>query len=88
MKDNSKFWSEIKTLVIFLASGAFVKVHKEFMEPSPDKFPSDHWTNSFHHWLHFFIGAGLQVLFCVWLVRIIWVLILEWIESKKKGNTL
>ena len=83
MEDNSKFWTEIKTLVMFLASGAFVTVHKEFMEPSREIFPLDHWTTQFHHWFHFGIGAVLQVLFFLWLLRIVWN-VLKWDRSNNR----
>ena len=81
MENNSKFWREIKALVIFLASGAFIKVHKEFMKPSQEMFDIHHWTSEFHHWCHFFIGAALQVIFVFWLLRIIWYVLLHPIYS-------
>ena len=64
---------EIKELVTFLASGVFAKLHKEFMNPSEVIFPANHWTNTVHHWFHFWIGLLLQIVLCLWLIRIIMV---------------
>ena len=61
---------ELKILVVFLASGTFVAVHKEFMAPSPDLFPYGHWTDLFHRYIHFGIGVFLQGLLYLWLWRI------------------
>ena len=71
MKDNNKIWNELKPLVIFLASGVFAKLHKEFMSPSPDFYPPDHFTNKVHHGLHFGIGTCIQVILCLWLLKIV-----------------
>ena len=70
-KENGKFSDEIKQLVIFLASGAFVKFHKEFLGPSPDIFPGNHLVNLIHHGLHAFISVGIQIILLLWLVRLI-----------------
>ena len=70
--EDSKFWRELKALVAFLASGAFAAVHKEFMVPSPDFFPIDHCVTKFHHWIHFVIGALLQLVFLALLIRMAW----------------
>ena len=82
MKDNSKFMREVKAVAFFLVGGLFAKLHKEFMDPSPDMFPIDHWTNKFHHWLHFGIGATIQILICLWLLRAI----VKWGPSLFTGN--
>lgn len=90
MGNNDKFkvGRELKALVAFLASGAFVAVHKEFMQP--DFFPDDHWTNHFHHVVHFGIGALLQLVFLVLLVRllvrIVWHVVVEPICLHVKGK--
>ena len=60
MEDNSKFWREIKTLVIFLASGAFVKVPRQFMKPPKELFEDDHLMVMIHPWGDSFIAAGCQ----------------------------
>lgn len=70
-KKDKKFWLEIKALLVFLASGVFVKLHKEFMEPSSDFYPTYHITNKAHHFLHFVIGVGIQVILCLWLLKIV-----------------
>ena len=69
--DNNNSWREIKIFVVFLASGAFAKVHKRFMAPSSDFF-ADHFANQIHHCLHFIIGVVLQFLILGWLVWIGW----------------
>lgn len=71
MEDNSKFWRELKALVVFLASGAFVAVHKEFMDPT-ELFPDSDLAIKVHNWGHYGIGLLLQILFMLWLLRIVW----------------
>ena len=71
MEDN-KFWHELKALVAFLANGAFVAVHKQFMVPSPEFSSIFPLANHIHHWGHFLIGVVLQGVFLVLLVRIAW----------------
>lgn len=70
-KKHEKFWLDIQALVVFLASSAFVKLHKEFMEPSSSFYPTYHITNKVHHFLHFVIGVGIQVILCLWLLKIL-----------------
>ena len=89
--DQFKVGRELKALVAFLASGAFVAVHKQFMVP--DFFPDDHWTNHFHHWVHFVIGVALQLLILaclVWIARHIWYMFKEQkpkdMSEKKDSN--
>ena len=72
MKDNNNFSRELKTLVAFLASGAFAAVHKEFMVPSPEFSSIFPLANQIHHWVHFGIGVFLQLLLILWLGRITW----------------
>lgn len=65
-------WRELKALVAFIASGAFVAVHKQFMQPVPDLFPYGHWTDIVHRYIHFGIGLFLQLLIVaclVWVAR-------------------
>ena len=86
MEDNSKFWREVKALVIFLASGAFVKVHRQFMKPPKELFEDNHWMVMIHHWGHSLIGLSLQVLFILWILRIVYNVLLKpcWLWSVKK----
>ena len=74
---DQKFIREIKVLSVFLVSGVFAKLHKEFMSPPKEIFSTDHWTNSVHHWFHFLhhlfhflIGLAIQILLLMWLLRI------------------
>ena len=80
MEDNSKFWREIKTLVMLLASGAFVRFHKKFLAPSSEMFPGDHWVNWIHHGIHVFISVGIQIVLFLWLVRL---MVTAWIAVGK-----
>lgn len=68
---NDKFWHELKVLVVFLSSGAFVAVHKQFMDPQ-ELFPDSHLAINFHNWVHYVIGLMLQILFFVCILRIVW----------------
>ncbi len=83
MKDY-KFISEIKEFAMFLAGGVFAKLHKEFMNPSQVIFPTDHWTNIVHHSFHFCIGLLLQIILCIWLLRIIVVAVKTLSTERKK----
>ena len=68
MKDRNKISDEVKPLVLFVSSGTLAKLHKEFMEPSSDLYPIH---NQVHHGLHFLIGAGIQIIICLWLLKIV-----------------
>ena len=68
MKDDNKIRDELKPLLVFTTSGGLAKLHKEFMEPSSDVYPIHHQV---HHGLHFLIGTGIQIILCLWLLKII-----------------
>lgn len=71
MEDKSKFWREIKALIVLLSSGAFVKVHSMFMDHSHELFGFHHLAKRIHYVFHFLIGLALQLLFLGLLVRFI-----------------
>ena len=68
MKNDNKTWDELKPLLVFTTSGGLAKLHKEFMEPSSDVYPIH---NQVHHGFHFLIGTGIQIILCLWLLKII-----------------
>ena len=70
-EENKKFKIEIKDLVIFLASGAFAKLHRKFLAPSGEEFQGDHWVNLSHHFLHSIIGLAIQIVLLLWIVKFI-----------------
>ena len=74
--ETKKFWDELKALVAFLASGAFVAVHKQFIDPK-ELFPDGHWTIKVHNCGHYGIGLLLQILFILWLLRITWNVLIQ-----------
>lgn len=90
--ENDKFWHELKVLVVFLSSGAFMAVHKRFMDPK-ELFPEGHWRIEFHNCVHSVIGLLLQILFFVCIVRIVWNVLIrpillkfQWFRSLQSKN--
>ena len=81
MEDNNKLLGELKSrelkaFVAFLASGAFVAVHKQFIDPK-ELFPDGHFAIKFHNWGHYSIGLLLQILFILWVLKIIWNVLIQ-----------
>ena len=73
-KKNGKFTQDLRHLVIFLGSTAFVKFHKKFLDPSTESISNDHLAsiaNFFHHGMHFLISTAIQIGLLLWLVGII-----------------
>ena len=68
--DNKKFKFGIGDLVVFMASGAFAKVHKEFLEPSSRKYWGHEAVNCLHNIFHDVIGLLIQIVLILLLVKL------------------
>ena len=81
MASNNEFPRELKIFMVFLASGAFAAVHKQFLKPSSEISSIFPCANDIHHWGHFLIGVVLQLLILAWLAWIAWHVVVEPIRS-------
>lgn len=70
-EEHNNFNTEIKALVTLLASGAFVKLHRKFLEPSSETYWGDQVVNWLHQMLHSFIGIAIQIVLLLWVVKCI-----------------
>ena len=70
-KEKSKKFIEIKDLVIFLASGAFAKLHRKFLVPTSESYWGDQVVNWLHHFLHSLIGIAIQIVLFLWILKFI-----------------
>lgn len=70
-EENNNFNIEIKALVTLLASGAFVKLHRKFLEPSSETYWGDQVVNWLHQILHAFIGIAIQIVLLLWVAKFI-----------------
>ncbi len=69
-EDNKKSKFGIESLIIFLASGAFMQVHKEFLASSSETYWGVCVVNWIHQILHALIGMAIQIVLILLLIKI------------------
>lgn len=67
-EESKKFKFEIRDIVIFLASGAFVKLHRKFLAPLSEAYWGDQFVNWLHHALHAAIGVSIQIVLLLFII--------------------
>lgn len=70
-KDENQKIIGIKDLAIFLASGAFAKLHRKFLVPTSESYWGDQVVNWLHHFLHSLIGIAIQIVLFLWVLKFI-----------------